>query len=150
MWKELSGPLNRQHLTMLQRALEDTAWRLRIHAPIVATPGMIKITLELGFYLEHRDGLGLGLHQFRIIQHTSDARKVLNTQAGQHHIIAGGGAVPSLSNTTTLMVTDSVSLTDTQSMSWRAHAQLVVVLDTLFGPNHLTALVMNEINMEIM
>ena len=30
-------------------ALGNTAWRLRIRAPIVVTPGMIKITLDLVF-----------------------------------------------------------------------------------------------------
>ena len=39
----------------LQSALNHTAQHLRIHALIVAMPGLLKHTLYLGFCLYHRD-----------------------------------------------------------------------------------------------
>ena len=51
IWKELAGGAKCQHLMMLQRALNDTARRLSVCAPIVATPGLLKITVSLGFFL---------------------------------------------------------------------------------------------------
>ena len=61
MWKELVRSPKRQHLTMLHRALDDTARRLIIRAPIVATPGLLKLTLYLGFSIYHHNNLGTGL-----------------------------------------------------------------------------------------
>ena len=53
-YKELTGVPNLHHLKTMQRALDDTAYCLSVRAPIVTTPGLIKLTLSLGFYLEHR------------------------------------------------------------------------------------------------
>ena len=52
IWKELARFPERQHLTTLQRALDKTAHFLSIHMPIVATPGLLKITSSLGFRLD--------------------------------------------------------------------------------------------------
>ena len=92
--KELSEAPKREHLTTLQRALDYTSHRLSIHAHIVPMPGLLKITLALGFCLDHQDDLGMGLHQFGLSQHTSAARKVLKARADQHQVIAGSGATP--------------------------------------------------------
>ena len=62
---------------MIHRALDDTAHRLSIRASILATPGLIKLSLDLGFFLYHRDNLGTGLHQFGLKQHTPASWKVL-------------------------------------------------------------------------
>ena len=56
----------RQHLTTFQRSLNDTARNLGVRAPIVATPGLIKLNLALGFRLNQCDGLGMGLNQFGV------------------------------------------------------------------------------------
>ena len=79
MRKELARAPKRQHLTTLQRALNDTPRRLSARAPIVATPGLIKLTLDLGFRIDHRYNIGTGLHQFGLNQHTYASQKVLNT-----------------------------------------------------------------------
>ena len=62
MWKELVGTPKLQHLTTLQRALDNIAWRFSIRALVVAMPGMLKLALALSFHLEHLDNLGWGLH----------------------------------------------------------------------------------------
>ena len=54
------SPLAMPHL--LQRALDNTAWRLSFRALIVATPGMLKLTLALGFLVDHRGDLDTGRH----------------------------------------------------------------------------------------
>ena len=110
VWKELTGALNCQYLTTLQRSLEDTAWRLSVRAPIITTSGLLKLALALGFLLEHRDDLGLGLHQFGIGQHTSSAGNMFKARANKYQVIAGGGAAPSLADAATLTVPDGVSL----------------------------------------
>ena len=94
----------------LQSALDYNSQRLSVQAPIVATPGLLKLTLALGFRLEHRDELGSGFHQFRLGEHTSAARKLLKSEADKYQVIVGGGAAPSLSDATTLTAPDGVSL----------------------------------------
>ena len=105
-------------MTTLQRSLDDTARRLSVHAPIVAMPGLHKLTLALGFWLDHRYNLGTSLHQFKIVQHTSAARKMLKDRANQHKVVAGSGAAPFLSGAATLTAKDRVSLLATLSMAW--------------------------------
>ena len=81
MWKELARALKHKYLMTIQRALDNTARRLRIRAPISATAGMLKLTLSLGFRLDHRDNLCTGLHQFGIVQYNSTIWKVLKARA---------------------------------------------------------------------
>ena len=106
IWKELSGVPKLHHLTTLQRALDDTARRMGVHTPIVATPVLIKLTLSLYFLLDHQDNLLTGLHQFGMGQNTYDSRKVMKARIDQHHVIAGGVGAPYLADAVTLTVPD--------------------------------------------
>ena len=117
MRKELARYPKRQHLKTLQRALVYTAWRLSARMSIFATPGLLKLTLVLGFHLDHRDNLCIGLRHFGIGQHTSATWNVLKARLDQHQVIAGGGATPSLAHADMLTTPDSVSLTDTLTMA---------------------------------
>ena len=74
VWKELPMALKRQHLTTLQRALNDTARRLSVCEPIILMSRLIKLTLTLGFCLDYLYDLGTGLNHFGLSQHTYDAR----------------------------------------------------------------------------
>ena len=47
--KELARSPKRQHLTTVQRSLDDTARYLSIRTSIITMPGTLKITLALGF-----------------------------------------------------------------------------------------------------
>ena len=49
IWKDLAGGPKHQHMKTLQKVLDDTACCLRFHAPIVVMPGLLKLTLALGF-----------------------------------------------------------------------------------------------------
>ena len=118
--------------------------------PIIATPGFLKLTLALGFCLDHHDNLVTGLHQFRLCQHTSTARKALKACSYQHQFITGGGVVPSLSDVATLTAPDGFSLPTTLAMIQGAHTYLRVVMVTLFGPYHPTTLPIRNVNIEIM
>ena len=74
------GAPKRQHLMMLQRSLKNTTHHLSVLAPIVATPGLLKITLALVFCLYHRDELGTGIQQFVLGHHTSANQKLLKAR----------------------------------------------------------------------
>ena len=84
IWKDLSGYLKRQHLTTLQRELNNTSCCLSVRTPIFATSGPLKITLALVFILDHRDDLGMVLHQFGLGEKTFAGRKVLKAFSDQH------------------------------------------------------------------
>ena len=116
MWRELVRAPKHQHLTTIQRNLDDIARHLTVRAPIFATPGLLKIILDLGLRLYHRDDLGTGLHQFEIGQHISVTQKVLKAHAVQHQVIVGGGGAPFLADAATLMAPDGVSLPSTLAM----------------------------------
>ena len=63
---------------------------------IITTPGLLNVTLTLGFLLNHRDNLGTGINQFYMGNHTYVSRKLLKDCVEQHQVIAGGkGAPPS-------------------------------------------------------
>ena len=106
----------------LQRALNDTAHRLSVRAPIVAMPGLLKLTLDLGFRLDCCNDLGMGLHQFGLGQHTSATQKVLKVCANQNQVIVVSGAAPSLSDADTPTAPDGVSLMATISVARGYHA----------------------------
>ena len=65
----------------LQKSLDDTKWRLSVRAPIITALGLLNLTLEVVFHLDHCDDLGTGIHQFGTGQHTSAAWKVLKASS---------------------------------------------------------------------
>ena len=130
--------------------LDDASHFISVCAPISVTPGILNITLALGFHLKHRNDLGTCLHQFCLGQHASAARKVLKARADQHQFIAGGSAAPLLEDTNMLTALDGVSFTSTMDMAREAHTQLRMVLVTLLGQDHPTALAMRDINTDIL
>ena len=149
MGKELLRSTKGQHLKTLQRALDDIVWHLSVRTYIVATTGMLKLTLALGFCLDHRDNLVTGLHHFVLRQHISDTRKVLKDRTNQHQVIVGGGDAPSLADAATLTSPDGLYLLATLDIARGPHTQLRVVLFTLIGTYHSTTLEMKELNTEI-
>ena len=142
--------MKRQHLTTLQRDLDNTARHLRIRASIVTTPWILKLTLVLGFRLDHCDDLGTGFHHFGLGQKTYTTRKVLKARTDQHQVIAGSGAAPYLAEASTLTATEGVSLPATLTMERGSHTRIRVFLVTLFGPDHPKALAMRDVNTDIM
>ena len=59
----MSNSPKRQKLTTLQFDFDDTARRLSVRSPIVATRSLMKMTLALGFRLYHMYNLVTGIHQ---------------------------------------------------------------------------------------
>ena len=145
MWKEIAGYPKRKYLITLWSNLDYTTQRLSVQEPIVATTGLLNPTLALGFRLEHCENLGLGVHQFFIFQHIFSAWKVLNNQAYQHQVIAGGIAASALDDVVMLMAPDGVFLPVTLVMARGYHTLLRVVLATLFGPYHPNKPAMKEV-----
>ena len=69
VWEELADAPKRKHLTTLKSAFDDKARWLGVCSPIGVTPGLLKMNLSLRFCLDHRDNLGMGLHQFCLEKH---------------------------------------------------------------------------------
>ena len=149
MWKALADSPKRQHLITLQRKIDDTAYRMSVCAPIIATPSLLKMVLALEFHLDHRDNLGTGLHQFCLIQHISVAWKVLKAGVDQHQVITGGGGAPTLAEAFYLTLPNGVSLTEMVAMTQSSHACLLVVLDTLIGRYYPTSQGMDTVVLEM-
>ena len=109
-------------------------------------PGLLKLNLAICFCLDHRNDLGISLHHFGLSQNTSTSRKVLKAHADLHQVIAVGGVTPSLSDTSTLMSQDGVSLSATLTMARGPHTRLRVVLVALLRLEHPTMLTIKEVN----
>ena len=62
---------------MLQRAFNTVAEYMGLCAPTIVTPSLLKLVLTLGFQMESRDDLTMGLHPFVLGQHTVTVRKFL-------------------------------------------------------------------------
>ena len=88
----------------------------------------------------------MGLYQFRLVQHTSSARKVLKARSDQHRFIAGDGNAPSLADAATLTAPYGVSLPATLSMVQGAYILMRVVLVILFRPDQPATLSIREVN----
>ena len=100
------------------------------------TSSLLKMTFTIEFFLDYRDNLGMGIHQFFLGQHTSAARKVLEVRFNQHQVIEDGGGAPTLSYATYLTEPYEVSFPETVTMERISHARLQVILDTILGRNH--------------
>ena len=81
VWEALSRASKNQQLLVLQRAFETAAADMGLHAPTIATPSLLKLVLALGFRMESRDDLTMGLHPFVLGQHKATLRIFLRGQA---------------------------------------------------------------------
>ena len=113
--------MNHQYLTTLQRVIKGTTCQLSIRANIVAIPCLLKLTVALGFFLDHSDNLGTGLNQFGLGQHTSSVRKVPKARNNQHQVIVVRGAAPSLADVAMLTASEGVSLPSNLAMAQGDH-----------------------------
>ena len=134
-WKEPTRAPKHQHMMTLQKDLGNISHCLSVCTPIIATPGLPKLTLALGFCLDHRDDLYTGTHQFELGQQTSASQKLLKDRIYQHQVIADGGTAPSLADMAMLTMPYGVSLLATLAIAQGDHAHLRVVVVTLFGPD---------------
>ena len=75
---------------------------------------------------------------------------MLEARSEQNQVIVGDGAAPYLSDADTLTASDVISLPATLAILQGDHAWLRVVLVTLVGTYHPTALEMKQVNTEIM
>ena len=75
---------------------------------------------------------------------------MLNAWDDQHQFIKVGGARTSLSDMAMMIAPDGVSMPATLDMLQCPHTHQRVVLATLFGIDHPTAMLMKELNVEIM
>ena len=77
VWEALARASKHQQLLVLQQAFETAAEDMGLRAPTIATPSLLNLILALGFRMESRDDLTMGLHPFVLGQHTATVRKFL-------------------------------------------------------------------------
>ena len=111
-------------MTYLQQTFYDTDIQLGVQDPILATPGLLNMILDLRLLLNHRGNLKKGIHQFLLGQHTSAARKLLKGRVDQHQVITGSGGAPTLANADYLTAPNGVSLTETLDIACSTHMHL--------------------------
>ena len=83
-------------MLVLQWEIVLTDCHLEVRSPTGATPGLINMTLYLGFRLEHRDDLGMGIHQFILRKNKDDFQKTLKSQDDHNQFVSGVDGVPYL------------------------------------------------------
>ena len=81
VWEALVRASKHQPLLVLQRAFDTAAEDMGLRAPTITTPYLLKLVLALGFRMESRDDLTMGLHPFVLGQHKATLRIFLRGQA---------------------------------------------------------------------
>ena len=117
VWEARARASKHQHILVLQRAFDRTAEEMGLRAPTIATPSLLKLVLALGFRMESRDDLTIGLHPFVLGQHTATVRKFLRGQADRYAMVASGTGAPSLADVEILSAPDGVTLPRNFSMA---------------------------------
>ena len=102
---------------ILQRAFNTAAEYMGLRTPTIATPSLLKLVLALGFRMEKRDDLTIGLHPFVLGQHTAAVRKFLCGQADRYAMVASSAGAPSLTDVEILSAPDGVTLPHNFSMA---------------------------------
>ena len=108
-----------QHLLVLQRAFDRTAEEMSLCAPTIATPSLLKLVLAIGFRMESRDDLTMGLHPFVLGKHTATVRKFICRQVDRYAMVASGTGASSLADVDILSSPDGVTLPRNFSMACR-------------------------------
>ena len=90
--------LKHQKLLVLQKAFDTAAEDMGMRAPTIATPSLLKLVLALGFRMDIRDDLTMGLHPFVLGKHTTTVQKFLRGQVDGYAMVASGAGAPSLAD----------------------------------------------------
>ena len=80
------------------------------------------MTMSLGFLIDHQYGLGTGLDQFCLSQHTTVTQKILKGDVDQHQVIAGGCEATTLVDVDSLTPPNDIALLESLSMAQSSHA----------------------------
>ena len=77
-----------------------------LRSPTITTLSLLKLVLDLGFRMENRNNLTMGLHPFVLGQHTATLRKFLRVQADWYAMVASGTGALSLADVEILSTPD--------------------------------------------
>ena len=102
-WEALARAKKYQQLLVLQRALHTTAEDMGLRAPTITKHSLLKLVLAIGFRMESRDDLTMGLHPFVLGQHTDLVRKFLSIQADRYVMVASSAGALSLAEVEILL-----------------------------------------------
>ena len=125
-----------QQLLVLQRAFDAATEDMGLHAPIIATPSLLKLVLALGFRMEIQDNLPTGVHPFVLGHHTATVRKFLQGQADRYAMVASGAGAPSLADVEIHSAPDSMTLPQNFSMVCGQWLRTRLIAGTCFGVEH--------------
>ena len=134
---------------ILQRAFNTAAEYMGLRTPTIATPSLLKLVLALGFRMESRDDLTMGLHPFVLGQHTATFRKFLRRQADIYAIVTSGAGAPSLADVETLLSPDGVTLPRNFSMARGQWLRTQLIVGTCFGVDHNASEGLREFDEEV-
>ena len=110
IWDALATASKHQQLLVLQWAFDTAAEDMRLRAPTIAVPSLLKLVLVLGFRMESQDYLTTGLQPFVLGQHTATVRKFLCGQADRYAMVASCAGAPSLAEVEILQAPNAISL----------------------------------------
>ena len=92
--------------------------------------------LALGFRMESRDDLTMGLHPFILGQHTATVRKFLSQQSDRYVMVASNTGAPSLVDVEILLALDGATLPRNSSMARGKWLRKRLIVGTCFGVDH--------------
>ena len=136
VWRNLASITNRQHIVTLHCGFDDTYHHPRVCMPTIATLGLLKMTLYLGFHLYHHEDLGTRLHQLCLCHNTYATHNLPKSCDEQHQVTTMGSGDPILVDSALIMTSNGFALPKTFTMAWSSHATLQIVLDALLGWEH--------------
>ena len=134
---------------MLQRAFDAAAEDMRLRAPTIAPPSLIKLILALVFRMESHDDLTTGLHPFVLGQPTATVRKFLRGQADRYAMVASGAGAPSLTDVEILSAPDGVTLPRNFSMARGKWLRTRLIVGYCFGVDHNASEGLRELGKEM-
>ena len=139
VWEALARASKNQQLLVMQRAFNTVAKDMGLLAPTIATPSLLKLVLALGFRMEIRDNLTMGLHPFVLGQNTATVQKFRRGKADRYSMVVSGAGAPSLADVEILSAPNGVALPRNFSMARGQWLRTRLIVGNCFGVDHNTS-----------
>ena len=97
VWHELASAPSKQHRSLIQRHVNETAEDIADSIQFVITPALVKKVSTLEFRMTNRESLETGLHPFIFSQHTEAETERAAEVAALYDFVTGQNAGAALS-----------------------------------------------------